>query len=105
MGGEVKVAGRLLRRGAAVALVGPQVAEAPPTLLAAVRRGPAVDPLVGVQVPQLFEAPAALGAGIRALAGVHSLVSLESRQHGETFPALGAGEGALGPAVHQPVAL
>lgn len=90
---------------AAVALVGPQVAEAAPTLLAAVGCGPAVDPLVGVQVPQFLEAATALGAGVGALARVHPLMSLEPGEDGEAFPTLGAGEGALGAAVHQPVAL
>lgn len=80
------------------------MAEAPSTLLAAVGRGPTVNPLVGVQVPQLFKASAALWTGVWALACVHPLVSLESREHRETFPTLGAGERALGPAVHQPVA-
>lgn len=50
-----------------MALKGPQVAEAAAALLAAVGRGPAVDPLVGVQVPQLLEAPAALRAGVGTL--------------------------------------
>lgn len=94
----------LLCWGAPVALVGAQMAEAAPTLLAAVRRGPAVDPLVGVQVPQLLEAPPALRAGVGTLAGVHALVSLESREDGEAFPTLGTREGALGAAVDQPVA-
>lgn len=52
---------------AAVALEGPQVAEAAAAVLAAVGRGPAVNPLVGVQVPQLLEATAALRAGVRTL--------------------------------------
>lgn len=86
-------------------LIGAQVAEAAPTLMTAVRCGPTVDPLVGVQVPQLFEAPTTLRAGVRALARVHPLVSLETRQHREAFPALWAGEGALGAAVDQPVTL
>lgn len=97
--------GASLHWGAPVALVGSQVAEAAPTLLAAVGRGPAVDPLVGVQVPQFFEAAAALGTGVGALARVHPLVSLEPREDGEAFPTLRAGEGTLGPAMHQPVAL
>ena len=71
----------LLRWVAAVTLVGAQMAEAASTLLAAVRRGPTVDPLVGVQIPQLFKAPTTLGAGIRALTCMHPLVSFESRQH------------------------
>lgn len=61
-----------------MALVGAQVAEAAPALLAAVGRGPAVDPLVGVQVAQLLEATAALRTGVRALACVHTLVPFES---------------------------
>lgn len=97
--------GASLRWGAPVALVGSQVAEAAPALLAAVGRGPAVDPLVGVQVPQFFEAAAALGTGVGALARVHPLVSLEPGEDGEAFPTLRAREGTLGPAMHQPVAL
>lgn len=50
-----------------MALEGPQVAEAAAAVLAAVGRGPAVDPLVGVQVPQLLEAPATLRAGVGTL--------------------------------------
>lgn len=88
-----------------MALVGSQVAETAPALLAAVGRGPAVDPLVGVQVPQFLEAAAALGTRVGALARVHPLVSLEPREDGEALPTLRTGEGALGPTVHQPVAL
>lgn len=73
--------GWLLGWGAAVALVGSQMTEAAATLLAAVGRGPTVDPLVGVKVPQLFKAPAALWTRIRALTSVYPLVSLESREH------------------------
>lgn len=91
--------------GAAVALVGAQVAEAAATLVAGVRRGAAVDALVGVQVAKLLEAAAALRAGVGALAGVDALVPLQPREHREALPALGAGEGALGAAVAQPVAL
>lgn len=88
-----------------MAFVGAQVAEAAAALLAAVGRGPAVDPLVGVQVAQFLEAAAALGTSVGALACMHPLVSLEPREDGEALPTLGAGEGALGPAVDQPVAL
>lgn len=70
--------GRLLSRGAAVTLVGAQMSEAAPTLLTAVGCGPAVDPLVGVQVSQFFKAPAALRACVWTLTSVHPLVSLES---------------------------
>lgn len=101
----VPARGASLCWGAPVAFVGSQVAEAAAALLAAVGRGPAVDPLVGVQVPQFFEAAAALGTSIGALACVHPLVPLEPREDGEAFPTLRAWEGALGPAVHQPVAL
>lgn len=60
-----------VRRQAAVALVGAQVAEAASALLAAVRGGTAVDALVRVEVAQLLEAPATLGTSIRAFTCVH----------------------------------
>lgn len=88
-----------------MALVRPQVSEAASTLLATVRGGAAVDPLVGVQVPQLLEASAALRASVGALARVHALVPLQAGEHGEALPALRTGEGALGAGVPQPVAL
>lgn len=94
-----------LCRGAAMALVGAQVAEAAAALLAAVRSGTAVDPLMCVKVAQLFEAPAALWAGVGALTCVDPLVSLQAGEYGESLPTLGTGEGALGAAVAQPVAL
>lgn len=59
-----------------MALVGAQVAEAPPTLLAAVGRGTTVNPLVGVQVTQLLEAPPTLLARVGTLPRMYPLVSL-----------------------------
>lgn len=70
-----------LCRGATMALVSSQMAEAASTLLAAVGRGPAVDPLVGVKVSQFLKAPATLWTGIRALTCVDPLMSLQSREH------------------------
>lgn len=71
-----RLAGWLLCWGAAVALVGSQVTETASTLLAAVRCGPTVDPLVGVQVPKLLKAASTLRTGVWALTGVYPLVSL-----------------------------
>lgn len=85
-------------------LIRSKMAEAASAVLAAVRRGPAVDPLVGVQIPELLEAAAALRARVRTLSGVHPLVSFESRQHREAFTALRTGKWALSTAVDQPVA-
>lgn len=75
---ENRSRGRLLSRGAAVTLVGAQMSEAAPALLTAVGCGPAVNPLVGVQVSQFFKAPSALRTCVWALTSVHPLVSLES---------------------------
>lgn len=75
---ESRSRGRLLSRGAAVTLVGAQMSEAAPTLLTAVGCGPAVNPLVGVQVSQFFKAPSALRTCVWTLTSVHPLVSLES---------------------------
>ena len=66
----------IVGRHTAVALIGAQVAEAPPTLMAAVRGGSTVDSLVGVQVAQLLEASTTLRTSVGTLSRVNTLVSL-----------------------------